>query len=86
MLSMVWRNLFGLEIDREEFNNAFDVDVYEEFEGAWEALQEFEFVDVTPHKIKLVGDGPFYTPLIQTLLAEGRYRELRHQLVSDKVL
>ncbi len=83
MLSMVWRNLFGLEIDREEFNNAFDVDVYEYFEGVWEALQEFEFVEVTPHKIKLVEDGPFYTPLIQTLLAEGRYRDLRHQLVSD---
>lgn len=85
MLSMVWRNLFGLEIDREEFNSAFEVDVYEHFEGVWEALQEFEFVEVTPHKIKLVGDGPFYTPLIQTLLAEGRYRELRHQLVSDAI-
>lgn len=85
MLSMVWRNLFGLEIDREEFNSAFDVDIYEEFDGVWEALQEFEFVEVTPHKIKLTGDGPFYTPLIQTLLAEGRYRELRHQLVSDAI-
>ena len=82
MLSLVWRNLFGLEIDREAFQGAFDLDVYEHFAGVWTALQEFEFVDVTPHKIKLVGDGPFYTPLIQTLLAEARYRELRGRLVA----
>jgi oxygen-independent coproporphyrinogen-3 oxidase len=82
MMSLVWRNLFGLELDREEFQSAFDEDVYEHFQGVWTALQEFEFVDVTPHKIKLVGDGPFYTPLIQTLLAEARYHELRERMVA----
>lgn len=85
MLSMVWRNLFGMKIDREEFNSAFDVDVVEKFDGVFTALQEYEFVEVTPHEVKLVGDGPFYTPLIQTLLAEARYKELRHQLLSDAV-
>jgi len=82
MLSMTWRNLFGLEIDRESFQDAFEVDAHEAFEGVWTALQEYEFVEVTPHKIKLVGDGPFYTPLIQTLLAEARYRELRGRMVA----
>jgi oxygen-independent coproporphyrinogen III oxidase len=82
MLSMTWRNLFGLTIDREDFQGAFDVDAYEHFEGVWKALQEYEFVEVTPHSIRLVGDGPFYTPLIQTLLAEARYRELREKMVS----
>lgn len=86
MLSMVWRNLFGLKIDRGELNNAFDVDVYEKFEGVWEGLQEYEFVEVTPHEIRLVGDGPFYTPLIQTLLAEARYRELRQMLVAEAII
>jgi oxygen-independent coproporphyrinogen-3 oxidase len=82
MLSMVWRNLFGLEIDREDFRRAFDVDVVEYFAGVWAALQEFEFVEVDAHRVKLVGDGPFYTPLIQTLLAEARYRELRDKMVA----
>lgn len=83
MLSLLWRNLFGLEIDRQDFNGAFDTEVYEAFEGVWKGLQEFEFVEVTPHKIKLVGDGPFYTPLIQTLLAEARYRELKGRRVAE---
>jgi oxygen-independent coproporphyrinogen-3 oxidase len=82
MLSMVWRNLFGLSLDREEFQGAFDVDAYDQFEGVWKALQDYEFVEVTPHAIKLVGDGPFYTPLIQTLLAEARYRELRGRVAA----
>jgi oxygen-independent coproporphyrinogen-3 oxidase len=82
MLSMVWRNLFGLEIDREDFHGAFDEDVVEHFAGVWQALQEFEFVKIDAHKVRLVGDGPFYTPLIQTLLAEARYRELREQMVA----
>jgi oxygen-independent coproporphyrinogen-3 oxidase len=82
MLSMVWRNLFGLEIDREDFHGAFDEDVVEHFAGVWQALQEFEFVKIDAHKVRLVGDGPFYTPLIQTLLAEARYRELREHMVA----
>ena len=43
--------------------------------------QEWEFVEVTPEKIKLVGDGPFYTPMVQTLLAEQRYKQLRDKVV-----
>jgi hypothetical protein len=30
-----------------------------------------------------VGDGPFYTPLIQTLLAEKRYHQLRERMVAE---
>jgi oxygen-independent coproporphyrinogen-3 oxidase len=85
MMSMVWRNLFGLVINRADFTDAFAVDVYEQFEGVWKALQEFEFAEVTPDRIKLVGDGPFYTPLIQTLLAEARYRELRGRMVAEAI-
>lgn len=83
-LSMVWRNLFGLELDREAYQVAFGIDVYEQFSGVWQALEEWEFVEVTPHRIRLVGDGPFYTPLVQTLLAEKRYRDLRQRVVRER--
>lgn len=83
MISLMWRNLFGLEIDREKFYKAFEDDAYDLFEGVWKALQEYQFVEVTPEKIKLIGDGPFYTPLIQTLLAEKRYQQLRERMVAE---
>ncbi len=83
MISLIWRNLFGMELDRESFNGSFDTDIYQEFEGVWRALEEYNFVEITPHKIRLTGDGPFYTPLIQTLLAEKRYQQLREKLVVE---
>ena len=83
MISLIWRNLFGMELDREGFQGAFEEDIYQHFEGVWKALEEYNFVEVTPHKIKLVGDGPFYTPLIQTLLAEKRYQALREKIVVE---
>ncbi len=83
MISLIWRNLFGLELDRKKFQEAFELDVYEEFEGAWKALEEYRFIEVTPEKIRLIEDGPFYTPLIQTLLAEKRYRSLREKMVLE---
>jgi oxygen-independent coproporphyrinogen-3 oxidase len=83
MISLIWRNLFGLELDRTQFKTAFEADVYDLFEGVWEALQEYGFIEITPEKIKLIGDGPFYTPLIQTLLAEKRYGQLRERMVAE---
>jgi oxygen-independent coproporphyrinogen-3 oxidase len=79
-LSMIFRNLFALEIDRREFRGSFGMDVYEQFSGVWDALQEWNLVKITPEKITLEGDGPFYTPMIQALLAEKRYRDLRQEL------
>jgi oxygen-independent coproporphyrinogen III oxidase len=83
MISLIWRNLFGLELDRPQFQQAFDVDVFDLFEGVWKALEEYGFVEITPEKIRLIDDGPFYTPLIQTLLAEKRYSQLREQMVAE---
>ncbi|MDJ0825776.1 MAG: radical SAM protein [Rhodobacter sp.] len=76
-ISMVFRNLFGLSLDRAAFQRAFKVDVYDQFAGVWDALVEFGLAEVDDGAIRLVGDGPFYTPLIQALLAEARYKALR---------
>jgi oxygen-independent coproporphyrinogen III oxidase len=83
-VAMVFRNLFALELDRPAYRSAFGVDVYDQFEGVWTALEEWGFVRITPDKIALVDDGPFYTPMIQALLAEQRYRDLRQRVVQNK--
>lgn len=81
-LAMVFRNLFGLQLDRNAYQAAFGVDVYDQFAGAWDALAEWEFVNITSDKISLVNDGPFYTPMIQALLVEKRYQDLREREAS----
>jgi oxygen-independent coproporphyrinogen-3 oxidase len=71
-------------LDRVAYKAAFGVDVYDQFAGVWTALDEWGFLDVTQERIKLKGDGPFYTPMVQTLLAEQRYRHLRERVVHTK--
>jgi len=83
-ISMLWRNLFGLEVDRPSFKAAYGVDAFDQFAGVWTALEEYGFVEITPEKIRLADDGPFYTPLIQTLLAEKRYADLRQRIVRQR--
>ncbi|MCX4626349.1 hypothetical protein [Streptomyces sp. NBC_01443] len=78
-LAMLFRNLFGLQVERAAYREAFDTDVRDEFATVWDALAERGLAEVTPDRIKLVGDGPFYTPMIQALLAEHRYRALRER-------
>jgi oxygen-independent coproporphyrinogen-3 oxidase len=83
-LCMVFRNLFALELNRDAYWSAFGVDVYDEFAGVWTALEECGFVNIAAEKITLTGDGPFYTPMIQALLAEKRYRELRERVLRTR--
>jgi oxygen-independent coproporphyrinogen-3 oxidase len=83
-LAMLFRNLFGLEVSRPDYREAFGVDVYEEFTSVWDALGERGMAAVTPEKVALIGDGPFYTPMIQALLAEERYRVLREREASSR--
>ncbi|MDP7033915.1 MAG: radical SAM protein [Planctomycetota bacterium] len=83
-LFMLFRNLFALELDREAYHDAFGLDVFEEFSNVWTALEEFGLAEITEEKIALVGDGPFYTPMVQTMLAEERYRHLRSREVRGR--
>ena len=76
-LTVLFQMLISLAVDRRLYAALTDVDVVEEFAEIWESLAELEWVTVTPSHLHLVGDGVFYTPLIQSLLARDRVFELR---------
>ncbi|WP_329370006.1 radical SAM protein [Streptomyces sp. NBC_00669] len=84
VLATVFRHLLGMELDRIGLRAAMGVDVYEEFATVWDGLASRGLAEITPEKITLVGDGPFYTPMVSTLLAEERYRALREREVDNK--
>jgi oxygen-independent coproporphyrinogen-3 oxidase len=79
-LSQLFRNLQGLEVDLDAYKNAFGLELLEEYAGSWQALGERGFVEVDGRKLRLVGDGVFYTPMIQTLLSRERVAELSRSL------
>jgi oxygen-independent coproporphyrinogen III oxidase len=76
-LTVLFQMLISMVVDRSMYTAVTDVDVVDEFSDAWEALAELGWIRVTPARLELVGDGVFYTPLIQSLLAHERVQELR---------
>jgi len=79
-LAILFRNLQAMEADAEDYRATFQVDLFEEHKPIWQALAEVGWVEVTTAKIRLVGDGVFYTPLIQTLLGSRRTETLMTSL------
>lgn len=84
-LAMLFRNLQGMEADRTDYRRVYGVDLLEEFRPIWQALAEREWLEITPEKLRLAGDGVFYTPLIQTLLASSRIEELKQSQVERRL-
>lgn len=76
-LQAIFHMLQAMEIDIEGYRRIFGMDMIEEFAPIWQALGECGWVELDGHKVRLVGDGVFYTPLIQNLLSEARMKEMR---------
>jgi oxygen-independent coproporphyrinogen III oxidase len=76
-LTVLFQMLISMVVDRRLYASVTEFDVVDEFPDIWEALVELEWLRITPDRLELVGDGVFYTPLIQSLLARERVVELR---------
>jgi len=76
-LNGLFRNLQGMRVDRASYLHEFGTDVFHEHQPVWEALAERGWCEITPDEIRLVGDGVYYIPMIQTLLSQERLEELR---------
>lgn len=77
-IAWLFQALQGISVDLNAYNKIFGLDLLEEFDDIWQALTERKWVEITDGKVTLVGDGVFYTPLIQSLLARERMEEMRH--------
>jgi oxygen-independent coproporphyrinogen-3 oxidase len=66
-----------LAVDRGLYAQLFGVDPLEEHAPVWEALADRGWVVVENERLSVVGDGGFYTPLIQGLVAADRIEAMR---------
>jgi len=84
-LTVLFQMLISMSVDRVLYTSVTDVDVVDEFAEIWDALIELGWVRVTPTRLELIGDGVFYTPLIQSLLAQDRALDLRRSMFAGAV-
>ena len=75
-LHTIFGNIQSMRIDRQSYLRRFGVDVYEEHEPAWQAVLNRGWCRITEAAIELLGDGVYYTPLIQALLSQRRLDQL----------
>jgi oxygen-independent coproporphyrinogen-3 oxidase len=76
-LTVLFQMLQAMQVDLSGYRRIFDVDLVDEYSAIWQALVERDWIEITQNHLALVGDGVFYTPLIQGLLAHDRMEELR---------
>jgi oxygen-independent coproporphyrinogen-3 oxidase len=81
-LTVLFQMLISMAVDRGLYTALTDLDVVEEFADIWDVLEELGWTRITPSDVQLVGDGVFYTPLIQSLLARDRVVELRRSEIA----
>jgi oxygen-independent coproporphyrinogen III oxidase len=75
-LSRLFRLIQGLTVDLEGYENAYGVNLLEEHAPVWDALKEHGLITVGGSQLRLVGDGPYFIPMIQALLARPRFDEI----------
>ena len=78
-LTILYQLLVSLAVDRRLYTSVTGMDVMAQYPEIWEALAKREWIHITGTHIALIGDGVFYTPLIQGLLAHARLEELRQR-------
>src|SRR5438034_1314619 len=83
-LMILFQMLQCLRVDLQLYEKLFGVNLVDEYRDIWPALQERRWVEVSERQLTLVGDGVFYTPLIQGLLAAERLEELRKVKFSNR--
>ncbi|MGW4368283.1 coproporphyrinogen-III oxidase family protein [Nocardia takedensis] len=75
-MSLLFRNLQSLALDLGSYRERFGVDLLDEHAAAFTALIDRGFVTVDEEVLRIVGDGVFYIPMIQTLLSKARLAEI----------
>ena len=76
-LAWLFQSLQGLGADLRLYRRIFGVDLREEYADIWQVLVGKGWAEIDQDRVTLVGDGVFYTPLIQGLLAHERNEEMR---------
>lgn len=75
-LSLLFRNLQSLRVNRPSYNRRFGSDVLTDFDPVWPVLEARGLLQIDIQSIQLTPEGSYYVPLIQALLMHNRVNQL----------
>ena len=82
-LHLLFQELQGLSIDRQRYASLFGCDVVDEHSPIWTTLRELGWTNVDDKFVTIEGNGAFYLPLIQNMLAHDRSEAMRKQRTTS---
>ncbi len=76
-LSWLLNQMQVMKIPLAAYRASFGKDLLEEYANLWSALEKLGWVEIAGGNLRMIGDGVFYTALVQRMLAFDRDQELR---------
>ena len=76
-IAALFHMIQSLRIDINVCSKIFNSNILDDFDYIWDVLLEMKWIEISDDKILFIGDGGFYIPLIQGLLANERKKELQ---------
>ena len=84
-LHLLFQEMQGLAVDGARFRTLTGRDVVADYRAIWSELAELDWVHVEDREIRILGDGAFYLPLIQNLIARERLESMRKERTAGVV-
>ena len=81
-LHLLFQEMQGLTVDGGRFRSLTGRDVVADHRTIWSVLTDLEWVKVEGQQVRILGDGAFYLPLIQNLMARDRLEGMRKERVA----
>lgn len=84
-LHLLFQEMQGLTVDGARFRALTGRDVVGDYRAIWNVLADMDWLEVEGDQLRVLGDGAFYLPLIQNLMARDRLEEMRKERVAGVV-
>jgi oxygen-independent coproporphyrinogen-3 oxidase len=73
-VKLVWlfQALQEMKINKVKYNEIFKTELNDDFADLWAVLSEKGWIEQDNVELRLINEGEFYVPLVQTLISHGR--------------
>lgn len=78
-IGWIFQALQNLQVERNTYRQLFGSDILDDHKPIWQALYRLGWMEITDHRMILVREGIYYTPLIQSLISAARLDEIREE-------
>ncbi len=76
-LAWLFQSMQTMKINHVDYGNIFHENLLLEYGAVWEELENRQWIRLSETHVEFVGDGQYYIPMIQALVAKNRLAELR---------